>query len=251
MKTEKMRLTYLPALALLLLLLSVLGRGMGYIYSTMATDIAYSDLTVEIMGIFVEVLTVLRTVAGYCGILYAMYRWERDGACRYRCGGAVTLVVLACDAADCLSRYLVDKATSSITDMETVAAIWLTMQFCYSTILVVLCWCTGRFLFHPAAGKAPASLERAAVQCVLYQTGIRLLLEIYYLIDFLTAYSHVTGNEVSAIIGQFLYTLVLYGGAALGMAVGLCLWLRYLYGEKTASVTEPAADPAENTAENG
>ena len=90
-----MRLTYLPMTALVLLVLTMLCRGMGYIYSTMATDIAYSEVTVSIMGILVEGLTILRTVAGYCGILYAMWRWERNGESRYRCGGAVTLTVLA------------------------------------------------------------------------------------------------------------------------------------------------------------
>lgn len=250
MKTEKMRLTYLPLAALLLLLLTVLGRGMGYIYSTMATDIAYSDLAVEIMGILVEVLTILRTVTGYCVILYAMYRWEKPDS-RYRCGGAVTLLVLVCDAADCFSRYLVDKATSSITDMETVAAIWLLLQFCYSTILVMLCWCTGYFLFHPASGKTPASLEKVSFLSVMYLLGTRLVLEIYYLIDFLTAYSNVTGNEVSAIIGQFLHTLVLYGGAALGLILGIGALLRQMYGECAEQTGASPALPAENTAENG
>lgn len=231
MKTEKMRITYLPLVALALLVLTVLGRGMGYIYSTMATDIAYSDLAVSIMGILVEVLNILRTVAGYCGILYAMYRWEGQES-RYRCGGLVTLVVILCDGLDCFSRYLVDSATSSITDMEVLAALWLLLQFCYSTILVMLCFCTGRILFHPASGKTPASPTRVVTQCICYLLGTRLAMEIYYLIDFLTTYSDITGTEIASIIGQFLYTLVLYGGAAWGIGMGLLAWLRGLLDKR-------------------
>ena len=225
-----MRLTYLPMTALVLLVLTMLCRGMGYIYSTMATDIAYGEVAVSVMGILVEGLTILRTVAGYCGILYAMWRWERDGACRYRCGGAVTLTVLLCDGIDCFSRYLVDSITSSITDMEVVAALWLAMQFCYSTVMVVLVWCTGKFLFHPAAGKVRSGMERAVTRAVVYLFGSRILLEVYYLVDFLTTYSDVTAAEVSSIAGQFLYTAVLYGGAAWGIGMGLTALLRGMYG---------------------
>ncbi len=246
MNTEKMRLTYLPMTALVLLVLTVLCRGMGYIYSTMATDIVFGEVTVSIMGILVECLTILRTVAGYCGILYAMYRWERDDMDRYRCGGVVTLTVLLCDALDCFSRYLVDSATSSITDMEIVAAFWLILQFCYSTVLVVAVWCTGKFLFHPAAGKQRSSIDRAVTQVVLYLLGIRLALEVYYLIDFLTTYSDVTGAEISSIIGQFLYTAVLYGGIAWGIGMGLTVLLRGMYGEYAAKHAEPTEQPAEN-----
>ena len=237
-----MRLTYLPMTALVLLVLTVLCRGMGYIYSTMATDIAYSEVTVSIMGILVEGLTILRTAAGYCGILYAMWRWERDGDVRYRCGGVVTLTVLLCDGIDCFSRYLVDSATSSITDMEVMAMLWLTLQFCYSTIMVVLVWCTGKFLFHPSAGKSRSSIGRAVTQAVLYQLAARILLEVYYLADFLMAYSDVTAAEVSSIVGQFLYTAVLYGGAAWGISMGLTALLQGMYGEYREESVEVNAE---------
>ena len=235
-----MRLTYLPLTALLLLLLTVLGRGMGYIYSTMATDIAYSDLVVEIFGILVEILTILRTVFGYCAILYAMYRWERQDT-RYRCGWSVMLTVLVCDAVDCLSRYLVDKATSSITDLETMAMLWLTLQFCYSTILVLICWSAGLFLFHPAAGKEPAGQEKAVTLAVLWLLGTRLALEVYYVIDFFVTYTNPTGTELASMLGQFLYTFILYGCAAWGMGMGISLWLKNLYGRKPSAV--PAVFP--------
>ena len=237
MKTEKMRLTYLPLTALLLLLLTALGRGMGYIYSTMATDIAYSDLVVEIVGILVEVLTILRTVGGYCAILYAMYRWERQDS-RYRCGWAVMLTVLVCDAVDCLSRYLVDKATSSITDLEIMAILWLALQFCYSTILVLICWCTGLFQFHPVSWKKPASLGKTVTFTVLWLLGTRLALEIYYVLDFFATYTDPTLTELFSMVGQLLYTFILYGCAAWGMGVCIGLWLMNLYGRRNAQ--EPA-----------
>ena len=241
-RTEKMRMTYLPMTALVLLVLTVLCRGMGYIYSTMATDIAYGEVAVSIMGVLVEGLTILRTMAGYCGILYAMWRWERDGEGRYRCGGAVTLTVLLCDGIDCFSRYLVDSATSSITDMEVVAALWLALQFLYSTVLVVLVWCTGKFLFHPAAGKVRSGIGRAVTQAVVYLLGTRIVLEVYYLADFLTTYSDVTAAEVSSIVGQFLYTAVLYGGVAWGIGMGLTALLRGTYGEYREERKEEAGE---------
>ncbi len=250
MKTEKMRLTYLPLVMLALLVLSVLCRGMGYIYSTMATDIAYSDLTVSIMGILVEGLTILRTVTGYCAILYAMYRWERDCPVRYRCGGLITAAVLVCDLLDCFSRYLVDRATSSITDMEVMAVLWLAMQFCYSMILVILCWCTGSILFRPSSARPGRTPERVLTQSVLYLLGSRLILEIIYLLDFLTAYSGITASEISSIIGQFLYTLVLYGGIAWGIAMGLLVWLKHTYGTPEAALPQKQEHTAESGADN-
>jgi len=96
--------------------------------------------------------------------------------------------------------------------------------------MVVLVWCTGMFLFHPAAGKVRCGIERAVTQAVVYQLGARILLEIYYLVDFLTTYSDVTAAEVSSIVGQFLYTAVLYGGVAWGISMGLTMALRGIYG---------------------
>jgi len=247
LKTEKMRLTYLPFTALFLLLLTVLGRGMGYIYSTMATDIAYSDLAVEIVGILVEVLTILRTAGGYCAILYAMYRWEKSDT-RYRCGWAVMLTVLVCDAMDCLSRYLVDKATSSITDLEIMAVLWLTLQFCYSTVLVLVCWCTGLFLFHPAGGKEPAGLEKAVTVSVFWLFGTRLVLEIFYIIEFFVTYTNPTGTEIASMIGQILYTIILYGCAAWGIGMGIGAWLKHLYGRRPQPILPDAAEFPEEMA---
>ena len=91
MNTEKMRLTYLPMTALVLLVLTLLCRGMGYIYSTMATDIAFGELTVSIMGILVECLIILRTVAGRrrCHLPVACCRFPRTHQqCEplHRCG---------------------------------------------------------------------------------------------------------------------------------------------------------------------
>ena len=223
----KMRRSYLPLLALTLVLLSLLCRGMGYIYSIMATDIAYSDVVVSIMGILVEVLTITRTVTGFAAILYAMHRWERNTP--YRCGGRTLLVVLGCEVIDCASRYLVDKMTSSITDMESFALLWLTLQFCYSAVLNVVVWCGGKFWFHPIGKRAAVPLERTVTTSTLLLLAARLLLELYYLIDFLITYSNVTGTEVASIIGQFLYTIVLYGGIAWGMGMGITKLLREMY----------------------
>lgn len=223
----KMRRSYLPLLAGGLVLLSLLCRGMGYIYSIMATDIAYSDVVVTIMGVLVEVLTIGRTMIGFCGILYAMHRWERNSP--YRCGGRTLLVVLGCEVLDCASRYWVDKLTSSITNLEGFALLWLSLQLCYSTVLYVVVWCGGKFWFHPIGKRAAVPLERTVTTSTLILLATRLLLELYYLIDFLITYSNITGTEVASIIGQFLYTIVLYGGIAWGIGMGLIKLLRELY----------------------
>lgn len=217
--TEKMHRSYLPLLALTLLVLSVLCRGMGYIYSIMATDIAYSDIVVSIMGILVEALTITRTVTGFVGILYAMHRWERNSP--YRCGGRTLLVVLGCEILDCASRYLVDEVTSSITDLELFALLWLSLQLCYSAVLDTVIWCGGKFWFHPIGKRAAVPLERTVTTSTLILLGTRLVLEIYYLVDFLITYTNITSTEVSSIVGQFLYTLVLYGGVAWGIGMGM------------------------------
>ena len=68
-------------------------------------------------------------------------------------------------------------------------------------------------------------------QSVVYLLGSRILLEVYYLVDFLTTYSDVTAAEVSSIVGQFLYTAVLYGGVAWGISMGLTAGMKGMYGE--------------------
>lgn len=228
--TEKMRRSYLPLLALTLMVLTVFCRGMGYIYSIMATDIAYSDIVVSIMGIVVEVLTITRTVTGFVGILYAMHRWERNTP--YRCGGKVLLTVLLCEVIDCASRFVVDEVTSSITDIELFALLWLALQFCYSAVLFVVIWCGGKFWFHPVGKRAAVPLERTVTTGTLILLGTRLVLEIYYLVDFLITYTNITSTEVSSIIGQFLYTLVLYGGIAWGIGMGMTKLAREKFDKK-------------------
>ncbi len=227
MHTEKRPPAYLPLTAAALLTLTVLARGMGYIYSTMATDIAYSELTVSIMGILVELLTILRTVTGYAAILYAMARWDHD---HFRSGPPVLVTVLCLDAADYLSRFLVDSATHSITNMETAAAIWLLIQFAYSTLLLLVSFLVGSRLLHPKPPRLPKGLDTlltASVACLL---SSRLLLELYYLLDFVTTYSNITPGEVSSIIGQLLYTVVLYGGVAWVAIMAAAALLRSLWG---------------------
>ncbi len=227
MHTEKRPPAYLPLTAAALLTLTVLARGMGYIYSTMATDIAYSEVTVSVMGILVELLTILRTVTGYAAILYAMSRWDHD---HVRSGPPVLVTVLCLDAVDYFSRYLVDSATHSITNMETAAALWLLIQFAYSTLLLLVSFGLGSRLLHPKSPRVPEGLDTlltVSIACLLVS---RLLLELYYLLDFVTTYSNVTPTEVSSIIGQFLYTLVLYGGVAWVAAMAVAALLRSLWG---------------------
>ncbi len=223
MKTEKRSPAYLPLVAAALLTLTVLARGMGFIYSTMATDIAYSELAVSVMGILVELLTILRTVTGYAAVLYAMARWDRSGS-------PALVTVLCLDAADYFSRFLVDSATHSITNMETAAALWLLIQFAYSTALLLLCFWLGRRLLHPKNGRAPQGLDTCLTVGVACLLGSRLVLELYYLIDFVTTYSNITPGEVSSILGQFLYTIVLYGGVAWVAIMAAAAALRSLWG---------------------
>ncbi len=227
MYTEKRPPAYLPLTVAVLLTLTVLSRGMGYIYSTMATDVAYSELSVSIMGILVELLTILRTVTGYAALLYGMTRWDRDAI---RNGPPVLLTILCLDAADYFSRYLVDSATHSITNMETAAALWLLIQFGYSTVLLLVSFWLGCRLLHPKNGREPKDLDTLLTVSVACLLGSRLVLELYYLIDFVTTYSNITTGEISSIIGQFLYTLVLYGGAAWLAIMAAAAVLRSLWG---------------------
>ncbi len=229
MHTEKRPTSYLPLVALALLVLTGLSRGMGYIYSTMATDIAYAELPVRIIGILVEVLNILRTVTGYAAILFAMARWDRDTPAKVRCGPAAFVVVWVMDILDYASRYLVDIATASITDMEMVAMLWLLLQLSYSTILLLVCWCLGTWLTHPKSG-APKSLDVLLTCSVLVLAGSRLLLEGYYILEFLSLYANVTTSEISAMVGQVLYTLVLYGGVAWVAIMAVSATLKGMYG---------------------
>jgi len=209
---EKMSRGYLPVSAGILLMLTLLARGMGYIYSIAATDVIYTDLTVSVFGLLTDVLVIARTAAGYGMILYAMGRWEGTGT--YRCGGTVAGLVILMDAADSLSRFAVDMLTSSIVGREALALTWLLVQLCGSTVLVMLCWCTGRLLIRK--GK---SAVYAMAWSILYLLAGHLLLNGYYVAEFLMTYSDITRAETLSILGELLYTAVLYGGAAGGLGL--------------------------------
>jgi len=213
--SEKMHGGYLSLTALVLVGLTVLGLALGYVYSLMATDIMYSNFAVYVMGVLVDVVSTVRVCVGYGAVLYAMWRWEwTTEQDRYRCGGTTAFVVWLLDAAEYFSSYLVDSATSSITDRETMAILWLLLQLLSSTALLLLCYFTGRRLCHPAGERKKATLNRAMTQCVAYILAARLLSEISYLADFLRTYSSITAGEITTIVGQFVYILLLYGGAA-------------------------------------
>ena len=197
---------------LVMLALVVLGRGVSYFHTIAATDISFALWVSSALSYLAELLVCARTVAAVAGITYAVYR-DR-GAGKYL-GAAAGIAFL-----DYAARFLIDFATSAIVGAEILAASWLLMQFLFEMLFVVLAYAIARAMRKKMQAAETGlqaekyTVNRSCAASLLLVMASRLVLEIWYLIDFMLAYTDITAAETASIIGSFLKVIVIYGGAA-------------------------------------
>lgn len=206
--------TGLGMTVLLMLVLVFLGRGVSYINTAAATDITYADWVPAALSYLGELLVCARTVLGIAGITFAMYFFGKPMALRFLAGAAGAALV------DYAARFVIDLATKAITEVELLAASWLFMQFLFEMVFVVLSYFAAGWMkvkMERAEVRRQAekyTVNRACTAALLLVMLSRIALEIWYLVDFLLAYTNITATETASIVGAFLKVIVIYGGAA-------------------------------------
>ncbi len=197
--------------ALLLLLTVVLGRLTSYFYSVVATDIAYPDWLYALLSYLNEIVPSLRTAFSFVAIGAAVYALSRKAL--------IGTVLLSAGAAalDYAARFFLDYLAGNLIGMEGVAVEWLSLQFLYELIFMVIALLILLFMkrryskasssYQKARFRAPAGVRLGLIAVLLS----RLIMELVYLFDFLATYTDVTDGEVASIVGAFMKILLVYG----------------------------------------
>ncbi len=195
-----------------MLALVVLGRGVSSFHTVAATDIAFDAWVSSALSYLAELLVCARTVAAIAGITWAVYRNQGSG--KFLAAAAVIALL------DYAARFVIDFASSAIVGAEVLAASWLLLQFLFEMLFVVLAYLIAgamRKKLQTAETRRQAeryTVNRSCTVSLLLVMVSRLMLEVWYLIDFMLAYTDITAAETAAIVGSFLKVLVIYGGAA-------------------------------------
>lgn len=195
-----------------MLFLVLIGRGISYFYTVAANDIAFASWVSSALSYISEIIVCARTVAAIAVIVFAVY---------YNCGkGRFFVSAAACAFVDYLARFFIDLVTNAISGAELLAACWLLMQFLFELLLFAL----SLFIAETMRKKQNSAktvrqtekytVNRACTASVLAVGVSKLILEVWYLVDFMLAYTDITSTETASIVGSFLKIIVIYGGVA-------------------------------------
>lgn len=222
----------------LMLALVLLGRGVSYFHTIAATDIAYAAWVSSVLSYCAEILVCARTVIAIAGITYGVYHPQTQSGGKFLAAAAVTALV------DYAARFTIDCVTGAIADAEIFAAAWLLLQFLFEMLFVALSYVIAGWMRKKSAasdtrGAAEKySVNRSCAVSVLLVMLSRLALEVWYLIDFLLAYTDITAGETASIVGTFLKVIVIYGGTA----VLIGEWYTELLKKRNASAQSVKRD---------
>ncbi len=200
------RLTLLVMLALV-----ILGRSVSYFHTVAVTDIAYAAWVSSALSYLAELLVCARTAVAVAGITYGVYRQQ---------GGRFLTAAAGIAFLDYAARFTIDFVTSAIADAELLAASWLFLQFLFEMLFIALAYAAAGWMRkkqRTAESRLQAekyTVNRSCMLSLLLVLLSRLGLEIWYLIDFMIAYTDITATETASIVGSFLKVIVIYGGAA-------------------------------------
>lgn len=210
----KQKNTGLGMTVLFMLVLVFLGRGVSYINTAASTDISYADWVPAALSYLGELLVCARTVFGIAGIVFAVYFFGKPTALRFLAGTAGIALI------DYSARFGIDLATKAIAEVEILAASWLFLQFLFEMLFVVLSYVIAGMMKEKrkrSESRRQAekfTVNRACTVSLLLVLLSRLALEVWYLVDFLLAYTNITATETASMVGAFLKVIVIYGGAA-------------------------------------
>lgn len=204
------------------LIFIVLGRISTQFTAVAATDVAFPEWVSFVFSLLSELIVCARIVVGYAGMAHGAYslRHEDGGKVKSALPG-MTALVLVLSFTDCLARFVIDYASGSITGAETVALIWLGLQFVYEGIFIILSMLIitvqqSRYeLAETSRSRARHSAEAAVRYSVLLTLVSRIVLEIVSIVEFVTTYAGITPAETASMIGSVIRIIVIYGGGAL------------------------------------
>lgn len=216
--TTKLFLRVLAISAVLI----VLGRVSTQFTSIAATDVAFPDWVSFVFSLLSELIVCARIVIGYAGMAHCAYftRYSDSGRPKSALPGMLTLV-LTLSFADYLARFLIDFIGGSITGAEGVALIWLSLQFLYEAIFIVLSMLiitvqANRYASAETSRSRARHDPAAAVRySVLLTLLSRIVLEVVSIAEFVMTYTDITASETASMIGSVIKIIVIYGGGAL------------------------------------
>lgn len=231
-KTSRKTGTGFRLTVLVMFALVVLGRSVSYFNTVAATDIAFAAWVSSALSYLAEILVCARTVVAIAGISYAVYHpMTQSGGSYLAAAGVIALL-------DYAARFLIDFLTNAIVGAEVLAASWLLLQFLFEMLFIALSYLVAgamRKKFANAETRRQTeacSVNRACMISLLLVLLSRIALEVWYLIDFMLAYTDITATETASIVGSFLKVLVIYGGAALLLGE----WYTELLKKRNASL---------------
>lgn len=217
---------FLIQCTLVLLCTTIAGRLLGLFYGESATNILYANWISVVLGYAEDLLGCLRTTYLFCSIAYGYWVFGLSYSNRHFLLSTGLILI------DMLSRLAVDLLQNNISELVTVAVIWLALQMAYELMLCVLAWITAQLVLHlhktsshPRA-KDRHTLATALRLSLLWQFLSRVGMEGYNILSFTSSYTDITSAEISSMVGYLLYAVILYGGIAFLAEEGLrTLWV--------------------------
>lgn len=195
-----------------MLLLVIVGRGVSWLDTVAATDIAYASWVSSALSYLSEILVCARTIIAISGIVFSVYRGV--GSAKFFVSAAL------CALVDYSARFLIDYLTNAISGAELLAVCWLLLQFLFELLLLAVSVAIAVAMKKKQASAGTVrqaekfTVNRACTVSVLVVMLSRLVLEAWYLVEFMLAYTDITSTETASIVGSFLKIIVIYGGIA-------------------------------------
>ncbi len=219
-KKNNIRL-FLTVLGISLALIAM-GRVSTQFTAVASTDVAFPEWVAFVFSLISELIVCARIVMGCAGLAQCAYHptQSADGKKRTALPAMLTMVI-ALSLTDYLARFFIDYITGAITGTESLAVIWLLLQFLYEAVFLVMSMLLillqeGKFAAAQTARSRERHSSAAAVRCsVLLILLSRVVLEVVSIIEFVTTYSDITTSEIASMIGSIIKILVIYGGGAM------------------------------------
>ena len=204
------------------LILIVLGRISTQFTAIAATDVAFPQWVSFVTSLLSQLIVCARIVLGYAGMAACAYA-VRIGDNGKKISGLPKMLalVLVLSFADYLARFVIDFASGSLMGTEILAALWLTLQYLYEAVFIVLAMLiilvqAGKHASAETSRSRERSSPAAAVRYAVLLTMLsRVILELVSIIEFVTTYTGITSAEKASMIGSLIRVIVIYGGGAL------------------------------------
>ncbi len=215
----KKKTTFTPFLLILLLVPAAVSRALAYGCTVVSTDIAYPAWVEGVLSYAVDIFEAVRITLIFVAVSFAVFTGKNRAS--------TVAVSLVSSFADYAARFFIDYFTGAIAESEALALVWVGLNFLLEAVFVGLSYILAQIMVVKNAdpdGRLKKinsytyrQMDKVTwARSALYSTGIylgvRILGEVYYLIDFLTSYVNITSGEIASIVGAFLRIVIIWGG---------------------------------------